>query len=208
MRTVLSIVLGLLWAASLSAQDNKPADHAAPTASKRPVVATLTRQASAMKKLAAAMEGTWKATVHMEASAWSPKAMVSNGSMVAKMGPGGLSLVQDFRSKGEMGPYAGLGVLWYDSQASAYKGLWCDTMSPDGCGDGGTGNWDGDKIVVTLDTMQSGKKSHLVTTYSFGPGTMTEEFQNSEDGGPLKRIMLIEYKRVSGTAPQKPTGKG
>src|SRR5205807_1305133 len=46
--------------------------------------------------------GTWSAIVKNEPSPWNPKGSTDKGTMVMSKGPGGSSVIQDFRSNGPM----------------------------------------------------------------------------------------------------------
>jgi hypothetical protein len=139
--------------------------------------------------------GTWSATIKNEPSPWSPKGSTDKGMMVVTKGPGGLSVIQDFRSKGAMGEYHGHGIIYWDTVANQQASIWCDNMS--GCATGmakmeGDNGWTSD-----MNNMFQGKKMKMVSHGKIldGGNSMHEEFTQSIDGGPMNKIMTIDYKR-------------
>jgi len=141
------------------------------------------------------MVGVWRATEKHQAMEMMP-AGGSTGTDVVKLGPGGLSIVSDYRSKGDMGPFVGHGVLWWDDKQKAYKGIWCDSMSPSGCETDSTGRWEGDKLVFTVHGEMMGKRVETKETYTdIKPGSFTLNFETSTDGGPMKPAMSIHFVR-------------
>jgi uncharacterized protein DUF1579 len=151
--------------------------------------------------------GNWSATITNEPSEWSPKGSVDKGSMNVTKGPGGLSVVQDFRSKGAMGAYQGHGIIYWDNLAKQQKNLWCDNLS--GCSEG-TSKMEGDKkwSAEMMGEFQ-GKKVKTIShgTLADDGNSMHEEFTQSTDGGPEKKMMTIDYKRVGKAMAAKPAGK-
>jgi Protein of unknown function (DUF1579) len=148
--------------------------------------------------------GNWSATITNEPSPWSPKGSVDKGSMSVTKGPGGLSVVQDFRSKGAMGAYQGHGIIYWDNLAKKQKSLWCDNMS--GCSEG-VATTEGDKKWSTeMMSEFQGKKMKTISkgTVADDGNSMHEEFLQSADGGPEKKIMTIDYKRAGKAMAAKP----
>src|SRR5207244_10082852 len=86
--------------------------------------------------------GTWSATVKNEPSPWNPKGSTDKGIMVMSKGPGGSSVIQDFRSNGPMGLYQGHAIIYWDTIAKKQSSVWCDNVS--GCVFG-VKKMDGDK---------------------------------------------------------------
>lgn len=148
--------------------------------------------------------GTWSATIKNEPSPWNPKGSTDKGSMVVSKGPGGLSVVQDFRSKGAMGEYRGHGIIYWDTVANQQANIWCDNIS--GCATGvakmeGDNGWTAD-----MNNVFEGKKMKMVSHGKIldGGNSMHEEFMQSVDGGPMNKIMTIDYKRAGKAMAAKP----
>ena len=151
--------------------------------------------------------GTWSATVKNEPSQWSPKGSTDKGSMVVSKGPGGLSVIQDFRSKGAMGEYRGHGIIYWDTVANQQSSVWCDNIS--GCAVGMAKMEGENKWTSEMNNVFQGKKMKLVShgTIADEGNSMHEEFSQSVDGGPMAKIMSIDYKRVGKAVAEKPADK-
>ena len=60
-----------------------------------------------MQKLSKMVVGTWSSAEKQEPSPWAPKGATGRGTAVFKNGPGGLSVIQDYKSSSGMGSFAG-----------------------------------------------------------------------------------------------------
>ena len=141
------------------------------------------------------MVGTWSATVKNEPSPWNPKGSTDKGTMVMSKGPGGLSVNQDFRSKGPMGPYQGHAIIYWDTIANRQSSVYCDNVS--GCVFGVTKMDGSNKWSTEMEQEFQGKKMKMVSHGTIvDENTMHEEFSQSIDGGPTNRLMTVDYKRV------------
>jgi hypothetical protein len=153
------------------------------------------------------MIGTWSATIKTEPGPWAPKGSTDKGSMVVKKGPGGFSVVQDFKSNGAMGAFVGHGNIWWDKNANHYGDLWCDSMA--GC-TMASATMEGDKKwTVDMNGEMMGKKvkTTINGTMSDDGNSMHEEFMQSFDGSPATKTMTMDYKRVGKAMAAKPAGK-
>ena len=156
------------------------------------------KQMEEMKKMTDTFSGMWKIVTTVEKSAWFPNAGTSIGRSDIRSGPAGNSLVERSRSHGVMGIYAGLGLVWWDAKAAAYKGMWCDSLSPDGCDPMGSGQWQSDGTLVFTSQMDMGQnKIQVKETYSgITADAFTFTMETSTDGGPMSKMMTIQYTRV------------
>ena len=140
--------------------------------------------------------GAWSATIKNERSEWNPTGSTDNGTMVMSRGPGGLSVIQDFRSKGPMGPYQGHAIIYWDTITNKQSSVWCDNIS--GCVFGVTHMEGNNKWSTEMEQEFQGKKMKMVSHGAIiDENTMHEEFSQSIAGGPMKKIMTMDYKRVS-----------
>ena len=69
--------------------------------------------------------GTWDATVEMMMGAAPP----TKGVETNTLGPGGLWVINDFKSEIAGAPFQGHGVTGYDPAKKKYVGTWVDSMS-------------------------------------------------------------------------------
>ena len=156
------------------------------------------KQSEQMKKMTDTFSGMWKTIATVEKSAWFPNAGTSIGRSDIRSGPAGNSLVERSRSHGVMGTFAGFGLFWWDDKAAAYKGMWCDTLSPDGCDPIGSGQWQADGTLVFTSQMDMGQnKLQVKETYSgITADAFTFTMETSTDGAPMTKMMTIQYTRV------------
>lgn len=151
-----------------------------------------------MQKLTKMMAGAWRTNETFEVSDMMPKGGTGSGKVVITTGPGGLSLIENYNSNGDIGAFAAHGVFWWDEKAQGYRTLWCDNTTPTGCAvANGLGNWEGGKVVFHDEQEMMGKKEAMKETItSDKPGSMTFVMEASEPGGPMKKIMTIQYTKI------------
>ncbi|MCX7514180.1 hypothetical protein [Frateuria sp. STR12] len=139
--------------------------------------------------------GKWQATIRTLPSAASPQGGVDNGIMAIEKGPGGFSIVQNFRSRGISGHVIGQGYTWWDTQTSSYKSVWCDNVQ--GCTEFTTAVL-GRSWTVELDGTANGRKVHTTIRATMSPDRdcIHEEFANAYDGGPPRTETVSEYRRI------------
>lgn len=153
-----------------------------------------------MDKLAKTMVGTWTTAETVPPSQMMPNGGTGSGEAIIHRGPGGNSLLQNYRSQSAMGKFAGHGITWYDPQAKAFKNIWCDTMTPGGCEVfNGTGQWEGDKLVFTGTQNMMGKTEQVKETMSdITPDSFTFTIESGPDANSMKNFMTIKYTRKAG----------
>ncbi|MDE3245345.1 MAG: DUF1579 family protein [Acidobacteriota bacterium] len=200
MRLALFLALGLAVAAvPLSAQD-KADDKKAP-----PTMASMMNKPGPEAAKLKGMVGTWNVEETMEASPMGP---AGKGRAISRvtLGPGGLSIIIDYRSiGGHMKGYRGHGVVAWDGEAKAYKQVWADNMAPMLMVS--TGKWEGDKLVMDSEGTMMGKPFKAHDTLSgIGTDAFTLVSEMSMDGGPMAKMMTLAHKRAK--APEeKPAEK-
>jgi hypothetical protein len=156
----------------------------------------MAKPSAEMEKLSKMLVGTWSTTEKHEPSPWAPKGATGKGTAVFKSGPGGLSLVQDYKSSGTMmGSFSGHGVMWWDAKAGGYQGLWCD---PGGCEVGkGVAKWEGNNLVGTDESEMMGQKMAMKESWTdITPNSFTFVMDGGPPGGEMKRMMTIKYTRA------------
>jgi hypothetical protein len=116
--------------------------------------------------------------------------------MTIRKGPGGFSIVQDFRSRGVSGSTIGQSYTWWDGNAKAYKSVWCDNMQ--GCTEFTT-TINGNSWTTELEGEADGQKVHTTihATMSADHNAIHEEVANSYNGAPAKTETISDYKRVA-----------
>lgn len=198
---LLFFCLGTLLAQD--ADDKKPSGGAAQGG-------MMTKPAAEMQKLIKTFSGTWNTAETFEKSEMAPEGGSGHGTSTFKAGPGGLSMIQDYKSHSKMGTFAGHGVTWWDADAQGYKSVWCDSMSNKCQVANGMAKWEGDDLVFNDEQEMNGKKEQtkMVDT-DIKPGSFTMTMDGGSEG-TMKRVMTIKYTKAGGAAPagdKKPTGK-
>ena len=151
----------------------------------------------AMHKTAPEMEklkdllGTWTTTEKHEPSKWSHGGE-GKGSSVARLGPGGFSIMEDYTSTMPMGPFIGHGVTVWDATERVYKLYWFDSMIPvaleQDC------RWEASDFVCMGEMTIEGKRiKSKITTTGITPISHILTYESSSDGGPMKKMMTITH---------------
>ena len=198
-RPTLLLVIALLCLGVVAAQQTSHKDaKKASTKSETSMGMPMPKPSPQIEKLAGKIVGTWNTNEDFEVSEMMPKGGKGHGTAVIKKGPGGLSVTEDYHSRGGMGAFAGHGVFWWDDKANGYKSVWCDNTSPTGCSvSNGLGKWEGNDVVFNDEQEMMGKKMAMKEVYTdIKPSSFTMTIDGSQDGGPMKRQMTIKYTKA------------
>lgn len=208
MKNVLrGIAIGIVAAicAGGSLAQDRPGSPAA-NAAKRSSGATVSspRAAAEMTRLIKMMSGTWSVVEKAQRNPMMPNGGVGKGSAVFTAGPGGMSLMEKYHSSGLMGSnFIGYGTFWWDAKAQAYRGLWCDSMTPGGCDASGTTKWEGDKLVGTMQGNMNGQTMVTRFTYSdWKPNSFAMTMEVGSDVNSMTEAMTITYTRAGAATSQ------
>jgi hypothetical protein len=164
-----------------------------PAAKKRPVGApsmSTPRPAPEMKELRDII-GTWTSDETYEPSPWMPSGGTGAGTNIARLGPGGFTVLMEQRSKSATGSFRGHGVLTWDPNEKVYKFVWADSMTPGVIVE--TGRKDGDSIVYTGQTMMMGKKVSVKDVIADRTPTSYTLTSFMNDGSGEKKTMTIKF---------------
>jgi len=153
-----------------------------------------------MARLTKALAGTWSITFRREPSVQAPKGETAKGEEVWRPGPGGFSLIEDYRSSGELGRHMGLEVTWWDEDARIYQVLWCDNGGPPGClmiNKRGM-NWEGDDLVARNEWQENGKTFVSKEVFSdITPRSFKQIVYEGESGREKKLFTILALKAKS-----------
>ena len=207
LRVTMLLVLGGLCAMPLAAQDSamsaKPKAAKPAAKPKEQMGMPMPKPAPEMTKMIKMMGGNWTVAEKHDASPMMP-AGTSKGTAVLTPGPAGMSLTEKYHSTGAMGSFNGLGTFWWDAKAQVYRGVWCDSMSPNGCDANGTTKWEGDKLVGTMEGEMNGQKMLTRLTYSdFKSDSFVMTMESGPDASKLQKVMTITYTKAGGMAEKK-----
>jgi hypothetical protein len=211
------IVLVLLMSATAFAQN--PKAEAARKAASQPQAAMTAGTAQAastpadntpkaapeMEKLRRLYMGmgfstAWQVEETYVQSAMMPNGGTGRGTDMVRLGPGGLSVINDYRSQGAGGNFSGHGVISWNPEKGQFEGIWVDNTRPGASMP--TGKWDGENLVLTSMQDVMGQKMLLRETYKdITPESFTVVFDLGPVKGELKPFMTFKYSR--GTAGQR-----
>ena len=140
--------------------------------------------------------GTWSIRVEYRSMPGTPKG-VGVGEESWRIGPGGASLIEDYRETNSQQSITGMGILWWDSDAGGNRVLWCESTSSPGCKLlNGLGNWEGEQLVIKATEIIDGKPVVLREVFS---EITTDRFKQELFSGPneqsLVRLLTIRGKR-------------
>ena len=165
---------------------------------------TVPRPSPEMNKLIKLMQGNWTVEEKLEPGPMSPKGGTGKGTASLSPGPGGMSLMEKYHSSGTMAPsFSGAGTFWWDSKAQGYRGVWCDSMTPDGCDASAVMKWEGDKLTGTMKGEMGGKTMFSRYTYmDFKPDSFVMTMEVGATEKSMQKSMTITYSK--GPAPKIP----
>ena len=185
-------------------EDKKMAKKAADTSMGMP----MPKPSAEMQKMSKMLVGTWTTSETFEVSDMMPKGGKGSGMAVMKNGPGGLSVVEEYHSKGGLGAFSGHGVFWWDDQAKGFKNVWCDSTTPAGCTVAkGVGNFDGDKLVFNDEQEMMGKNAVMQNVLIPEGSGITMTLSSGESAGAMKKLMTIKYSKPAAKKEATPAGQ-
>ena len=202
MRTILKGSLLLATAVCICTSLMAQNDAKSSTTSKKPAgeaaAMPMPKPDPQMTKMIKMMSGTWTVTEKSDPNPMMPKGGTGKGTATMTPGPGGMSLMEKYHSSGMMGGnFNGFGTFWWDPKANAYRGVWCDTMTPGGCDSSGMTKWEGDNLVGTMEGEMNGQKMLTKFIYSdWKPNSFVMKMMSGPDANSLKDMMTITYTRA------------
>lgn len=193
MKLAFCMAIGLSLAAAPTrfenpGQDAKDDKKAPPT-----LAQMMPKPGPEMTKLAS-MVGVWKVEETVETSPMGPGGK-GHGISRITAGPGGLSLLIDYRSTGgHMNGFRGHGVLAWDGETKSFKQSWTDNMVPTMMM--ATGRWEGDTLIITTEATMMGQPFKARDTFSgIGTDKFTLVSEMSLGGSPMAKVMTLVHTR-------------
>jgi uncharacterized protein DUF1579 len=156
-------------------------------------IAALSKPALEMERLAF-LVGTWNAIDTYEKSRFVPDGGSGSGVYQTVLGPGGFSILTDYRYTGPQGESSGHQVLTWDPKQQRYVGHVVTSRSP-GCITV-TGNWEGPNLVLAGEFEANGVQVRFKEVFSDIAGTtMMLRQYNSIDGAPAQLFGTTKFTR-------------
>ncbi len=188
-----------LWFVLLRAEAqtaDEPQTIAAREAKARAVVAL----APQMENLIRVLAGEWSSAVIYDSSDSFPKGGSGHSRDSYRIGPGRLSLIQEYHGDGADEKSWGVGAIWWDAKVPGFRIVWCDSFALDaGCRLlSEPGKWEGDAFVATDVHEVSGRPVFEKEVWSdFTPNSFSQTLYVGDARDTLKRFMTIKAKRVT-----------
>jgi|ERR1035438_4161372 hypothetical protein len=180
-----------------SAQD-KPAGKKKATGSAAAGAAP--RPAPEMKELRELI-GTWSIDEAFEPSPMAPNSGTGTGTVTARLGPGGFTVLLDLQDKTTMGASRGHGMFTWDPTEKVYAFVYVDSVTP------GfqilTGHKEGDSLVFTAEPMLMGKKVTVKDVIGDRTPTSYTFTSYMNDGSGEKKAFTIKFTKQESPAPKK-----
>lgn len=154
------------------------AEQAASPAAK-PEYSWVAPQSPEVQQLTAVLAGEWKTT---EQFGPKERGAAGAGTFSIRKGPGGNSLILDYSSQSKMGPYSSSRIIYWDRKEGHYRAFYCDSLQPIGCGESGSGTWEGKDLV--FETTSPGPD---------GPIQMKQRFSGISTAGFTFSIDIINH---------------
>src|SRR5712692_7515781 len=143
---ILAIIVATALAAPLLAQEPKPTPE--------------------MQRLSRLFVGSWSTGEKHEPGAIAPKGGIGEGSENVALGPGGMSLISDYKASDPSGKFVAHTIMWWDAKEKAYRSLECHNRSAAGC-ETGLWRWAGNDLVLDQEGIKMGWTDLTPTSRTF-----------------------------------------
>ncbi|MFN2385200.1 MAG: hypothetical protein ABR576_02765 [Thermoanaerobaculia bacterium] len=139
------------------------------------------------------MVGSWQVLETHETRDWGPSGG-GRGSQTVSLGPGGFSLLTDYRSSGPQGQISGHGILTWDTEKRGYALYLADSVTP------GvielTCLWRKEDLVCDGRAQFLGTPIFVRWTMSeIGANSYSGTFETSVDGRSYRPAVMLRYTR-------------
>lgn len=104
-------------------------------------------QSPEVKRLAELLAGERKTTEKFEVNEFLRNGATGSGVFSIRGGPGGNSVILDYTSQSTMGRYSSTRIIYWERKADRFLAFYCDSLQASGCGEAGTGTWEGQDLV-------------------------------------------------------------
>lgn len=143
-----------------------------------------------MERLIKLYRGTWEYTETYSKSPQLPNGGENTGIYTSELGPGGMSIVNRFHSKGPVGDFEGLLVMTWDAKEKAYKVYVFGNESPGALVE--TGQFEGDTLIFRAN-FNMGEKSIPIRneTRADAKGVLTSDQFFGTPGPGAKEIPFV-----------------
>jgi len=143
--------------------------------------------------------GNWSTKIQYEASKEMPRGGTASGDEKWYPGPGGRSLIEEYREDGVAGDITGWGVIWWDAQAKGYHVVWCESTNPNGCAaPSGLAHWEGEQLVLVSEDGANGGKAKFKEVFSqITSSSFKQTIYLGDASGELRLLATIYATRTT-----------
>ncbi len=205
-RSVMVVItaVGIFCLAGLAQDNDAPKRPMPPRSIANAKMPPPPQPSAEMTKLIQMMSGNWTVSEKYSPSPMFPTGGTGKGTAKIWSGPGSLALLESYHASGVMGNnFSGAGTIWWDPKVQAYRVVWCDSMTPNGCDGSGTLQWDGETLTGTQESEMNGQKMFMRFTYTnWSPTSFVMTMAMGPDANSLKEMATITYTRAAGKAGQ------
>ena len=182
----------VVLAATVSAA---PSPSPAPDPTPAPTAAVPRGSSADLQRLVEALAGTWSISETDDPRAGAPAPPSHPGTEVWSALTGGMTLMEENHTRFPAGDDYGTALLWWDGKAKSIRGLWCSSISDQGC-DSMAARWEGKEAVMTGEWEQTGRRIAWKEIYSFdGRDSFTQTLFFGPPGGALEKTAVIKARR-------------
>lgn len=147
-----------------------------------------------MKRLAFLL-GTWTASDTYERSAFAPDGGSGSGTYRIVLGPGGFSILMDYRYAGPHGESSGHQVMSWDAQRGHYVAYVVTSTTPSCIVV--SGNWEGERLILSGEFEARGMKVSFKEVFSdITERAMVIRQYNSVDGGLSQLFGTTQFTKM------------
>ena len=145
------------------------------------------------------MLGTWAINVTYPPGSGTSRADTGKGTEIWRPGPGGRSVIEEYREKNAHGEVEGVAIAWWDKKAQGQRFVWCDNSNPDGCYvSKEVAKWDGNNLMWREEQDSAGTNRVYSETFKdITADSFTQVLQEGEPGEPLQNTATISALKKS-----------
>jgi ketosteroid isomerase-like protein len=144
------------------------------------------------------MLGAWQTNVSYPPASGTG-AETGKGTEIWRPGPGGRSVIEEYREKNSHGEVEGIAIAWWDKKAQGQRFVWCDNSIPDGCYvSKEVAKWNGNDLMWREEQDLGGTNRVYSETFKdITADSFTQVLQEGEPGQPLQNTAIISAVRES-----------
>jgi hypothetical protein len=145
------------------------------------------------------MLGTWAIKVQYPPTPELPNGDTGQGTEIWRPGPGGRSVIEEYREKNSKGEVEGLGVAWWDKDANGQRFVWCENGVPTGCYvSKEVARWEDDSLVWKEEQIVGSTKTAYSEVFrQIKPTSFVQELQEGKSLDTLHRSALISATQIA-----------